>query len=115
MFRILSLVVNISAQANLAQKEKQAPPTTALTVPPYSETLWTHLRKARLTSPATLSHTSPSTSGVVHDPSSLSMYLCCYRITPEAKLRREADFFGNWTLRQLQAEHPYDNPGPKLE
>jgi hypothetical protein len=75
-FRTLSLVVSISVQARLARREKQVPPTTALTAPPCSETLWTHLRKAQPTSLATRSHTSPSIKGAIDDLSPDLCHLC---------------------------------------
>lgn len=52
--RILLLAVSTNAQASPALKEKQPPPTTALTAPAFLETLWTRLRKVQPTLPATL-------------------------------------------------------------
>lgn len=52
--------MSTNAQASPALKEKQPPPTTALTAPAFLETLWTRLRKVQPTLPATLWRTSLS-------------------------------------------------------
>jgi len=98
--RTLSPVASTNALANLVRREKQVQPTTALTAPSLSETLWTHRRKARLISLAIRSRISLSTRGAVcgagaaasettiEHPQpfiSLSMYLCCYWTTLGAK------------------------------
>lgn len=116
--RTLLPVASINAQASLARKEKQVPPMTALTTPPCSETPWTLLLKAQLTSPATQLLTSPSIRGVFCDPlrpqpwsDHVRTYLLfrCIYVAIGLPLKRKCLStrplsFGSWTSQAR--EHP---------